>query len=164
MERFFNLLYTCPYKDREDRNSKRVPGTCEWFTSHPKFKDWQRNANDESPGLLWVSADPGCGKSVLTRYLVDELLLNMTERTVCYFFCKDDFSDQLSATSALSVILRQLFITQPQLLQDAVLDKLETDGDKLVQSFSDLWSIIVSASANSKAGEIICILDALIEC
>ncbi|RAQ51836.1 hypothetical protein AFGD_006012 [Aspergillus flavus] len=109
-------------------------------------------------------ADPGCGKSVLMRYLVDELLLNMTERTVCYFFFKDDFSDQLSATSALSVILRQLFITQPQLLQDAVLDKLETDGDKLVQSFSDLWSIIVSASANSKAGEIICILDALDEC
>ncbi|RAQ61127.1 hypothetical protein COH21_012203, partial [Aspergillus flavus] len=51
----------------------------------------------------------------------------------------------------------------PQLLQDAVLDKLETDGDKLVQSFSDLWSILVSASANSKAGEIICTLDALDE-
>ncbi|KAE8333333.1 hypothetical protein BDV39DRAFT_188408 [Aspergillus sergii] len=164
VKKFFNLLYTCPYKDRKDRNSKRVPGTCEWFTNHPKFKDWQRNTNDESPGLLWVSADPGCGKSVLTRYLVDELLLNTTERTVCYFFFKDDFSDQRSATSALSVILRQLFIAQPQLLQDAVLDKLETDGDKLVESFSELWSILVSASANSKAGEIICILDALDEC
>lgn len=164
MKRLFNLLYTCPYKDRKDRNSKRVPGTCEWFTSHPKLTDWQRNANDESPGLLWVSADPGCGKSALTRYLVDELLLNTTERAVCYFFFKDDFLDQRSATSALSVILRQLLITQPQLLQDAVLDKLETDGDKLVPYFSELWSILVSASANSKAGEIMCILDALDEC
>ncbi|KAE8168021.1 hypothetical protein BDV40DRAFT_295143 [Aspergillus tamarii] len=161
---FFNLLYTCPYKDRKDRNSKRVPGTCEWFTSHPRFKDWQQRTNNEFPGLLWVSADPGCGKSVLTRYLVDEVIVNAVDRTVCYFFFKDDFPDQKSATSALSVILRQLFIAQPQLLQDAVLNKLETDGDKLVQSFSELWHILVSASASSKAAEIICILDALDEC
>ncbi|KAE8143474.1 hypothetical protein BDV38DRAFT_277493 [Aspergillus pseudotamarii] len=164
VKRFFNLLYTCPYKDRKDRNSKRVPGTCEWFTSHPIFKDWQQRTNNEFPGLLWVSADPGCGKSVLTRYLVDEVILNTIDRTVCYFFFKDDFPDQRSATSALSVMLRQLFIAQPQLLQDAVLDKLETDGDKLVQSFSELWSILLSVSASSKAGEIICILDALDEC
>ncbi|KAK6835207.1 hypothetical protein RU639_002115 [Aspergillus parasiticus] len=169
-KKLFNLLYTCPYKDRKDRNSKRVPGTCEWFTSqflkknYPKFKDWQRNTNDESPGLLWVSADPGCGKSVLTRYLVDELLLNTVERTVCYFFFKDDFADQRSGTSALSVILRQLFIAQPQLLGDTILDKLDTDGEKLVQSFSELWNILISVSTNSRAGEIICILDALDEC
>ncbi|KAE8364900.1 hypothetical protein BDV27DRAFT_171969 [Aspergillus caelatus] len=164
VKKFFNLLYTCPYKDRKDRNSKRVPGTCKWFTSHPIFKDWQQRTNNEFPGLLWVSADPGCGKSVLTRYLVDEVILNTVDRTVCYFFFKDDFPDQKSATSALSVILRQLFIAQPQLLQDAVLNKQETDGQKLVQSFSELWNILVSVSGNSKAAEVICILDALDEC
>ncbi|OGM47648.1 hypothetical protein ABOM_004315 [Aspergillus bombycis] len=164
VKKFFNLLYTCPYKDRKDRNAKRVPGTCEWFTSHPRFKNWQQCTNKDFPGLLWVSADPGCGKSVLTKYLVDELLRNTIDRTVCYFFFKDDFPDQKSATGALSVILRQLFIAQPQLLQDAVLDKLETDGDKLVQSFAELWNILTFVSANSKAGEIICILDALDEC
>ncbi|KAB8231640.1 uncharacterized protein BDW43DRAFT_320666 [Aspergillus alliaceus] len=163
IKRFFKLLYTCPYKDRKERNGKRVPGTCEWFTNHPIFQAWQQSTGNSS-GLLWVSADPGCGKSVLTRYLVDELLLNTNERTVCYFFFKDDFSDQRSATSALSIILRQLFTAQPQLLQDAVLDKLDTDGDALVQSFSELWNILISVSANPKAGEIICILDALDEC
>ncbi|KAL6228936.1 hypothetical protein BDW75DRAFT_235566 [Aspergillus navahoensis] len=164
MRKFFKLLYTCPYKDRKDRNSKRVPGTCEWFTGHPLFQAWQNGTSDVSSGLLWVSADPGCGKSVLTRYLVDELLLNTSERTVCYFFFKDDFPDQRSATSAFSSILRQLFIAQPQLLQDSILDKLDTDGDTLVQSFSELWNILMSVSANPKAGEIICVLDALDEC
>ncbi|KAE8376954.1 hypothetical protein BDV26DRAFT_305203 [Aspergillus bertholletiae] len=163
-EKFLNLLYTCQYKDRKDRNGKRVPGTCQWFTNHPIFKGWQQNTNDNTPGLLWVSADPGCGKSVLTRYLVDKLLLNTADRTVCYFFFKDDFEDQKSATKALSVLLRQLFISQPHLLQDTILDKLETDGDKLVQSFSELWDILRSASVNPRAGEIICILDALDEC
>jgi ankyrin repeat protein len=164
IRKFFKLLYTCPYKDRKDRNSKRVPGTCEWFTGHPLFQAWQNGTSDVSSGLLWVSADPGCGKSVLTRYLVDELLHNTNERTVCYFFFKDDFPDQRSATSAFSSILRQLFIAQPQLLQEAILDKLDTDGDRLVQSFSELWDILVSASANPKAGETICVLDALDEC
>ncbi|KJK66021.1 ANK ankyrin repeat protein [Aspergillus parasiticus SU-1] len=164
VKRFLNLLYTCPYKDRKDRNHKHVPGTCQWFTSHPKFKDWQQRGNTDFPGLLWVSADPGCGKSVLTRYIVDDLLLNTIDRAVCYFFFKDDFPDQRSATGALSVILRQIFIAQPQLLRDAVLDKLDTDGEKLVQSFSELWNILTSVSANPKAGEIICILDALDEC
>ncbi|OJJ70220.1 hypothetical protein ASPBRDRAFT_105584, partial [Aspergillus brasiliensis CBS 101740] len=164
VKRFLNLLYTCPYKDRKDRNSKRVPGTCEWFTGHHKFHAWQGSWGNDLSGLLWVSADPGCGKSVLTRYLVDEVLLSNIERTVCYFFFKDDFTDQKSATSALSVILRQLFIAQPHLLHDPIMDKLDTDGDKLTQSFSELWSILTSVSANGAAGEIICILDALDEC
>ncbi|KAF4236306.1 hypothetical protein CNMCM8980_002950 [Aspergillus fumigatiaffinis] len=28
----FQRLYACPYKDRKDRNNKRVLGTCEWFS------------------------------------------------------------------------------------------------------------------------------------
>ncbi|KAJ5088786.1 hypothetical protein N7456_012402 [Penicillium angulare] len=164
VKKFLNLLYTCPYQDRKDRNGKRVPGTCEWFTRHHIFRAWQQSPGNDLSGLLLVSADPGCGKSVLTRYLVDELLLNNNERTVCYFFFKDDFSDQKSVTSALSAILRQLFIAKPQLLPDAILDKLETDGERLFQSFSELWNILVSVSANPKAGEIVCILDALDEC
>ncbi|GKZ35264.1 hypothetical protein AbraIFM66950_005858 [Aspergillus brasiliensis] len=164
VKRFLNLLYTCPYKDRKDRNSKRVPGTCEWFTGHHKFHAWQGSLGNDLSGLLWVSADPGCGKSVLTRYLVDEVLLSDDERTVCYFFFKDDFTDQKSATSALSVVLRQLFVAQPHLLHDAILAKMDTDGDKLTQSFSELWSILTSVSTNATASEIICVLDALDEC
>ncbi|KAL3254416.1 hypothetical protein ABHI18_008950 [Aspergillus niger] len=164
VKRFLNLLYTCPYKDRKDRNSKRVLGTCEWFIGHEKFHAWQGSSGNGLSSLLWVSADPGCGKSVLTRYLVDEVLVSNDKRAVCYFFFKDDFTDQKSATSALSVILRQLFIAQPHLLHDAILDKADTDSSKLTQSFSELWSILMSVSTDPKAEEIICLLDALDEC
>ncbi|GIJ89300.1 hypothetical protein Asppvi_008237 [Aspergillus pseudoviridinutans] len=57
VKQFFKLLYTCPYRDRKDRNSKRVPGTCEWFTNHTLFHKWEHS--DQS-GLLWATADPGC--------------------------------------------------------------------------------------------------------
>ncbi|KAL4997728.1 hypothetical protein BDV10DRAFT_194905 [Aspergillus recurvatus] len=156
----FKRLYTCPYKDRKDRNNKRVPGTCEWFTQHHQFTKWIRSGNSE---LLWVSADPGCGKSVLTRYLADEYLPS-GGRTVCYFFFKDDYPDQKRATNALASILRQLLIAQPHLAQDYLLDKSEAGGDQLVESFNELWSILLHATADKNAGEVVCLFDALDEC
>src|SRR2546421_3831359 len=123
-----NKLYTSPYRDRKDRNPERVDGTCEWFTNHPLFRSWQ---GSKTSSLLWVSADPGCGKSVLAKYLVDAMLRSRKSRTTCYFFFKDDFEDQRSATSALCCILRQLFMQNDALLSDKVLEKFEADGEKL---------------------------------
>ncbi|KAL2819476.1 hypothetical protein BJX63DRAFT_439011 [Aspergillus granulosus] len=159
--KLFEQLYTCPYKDRKDRNNKHVAGTCAWFTAHPQFMKWIQSQGSE---LLWVSADPGCGKSVLTRYLVDEYLPLSGKRTVCYFFFKDDFADQKRATHALSSILRQLLMAQPHLVHDSLLDKSEADGEKLVESFNELWNMLVHVTANQDAGEVICLLDALDEC
>ncbi|OJI88690.1 hypothetical protein ASPTUDRAFT_61269 [Aspergillus tubingensis CBS 134.48] len=161
---FLDLLNTCPYEDRKNRNDRRVPGTCEWFTTHPKFTNWQQCSSHDLAGLLWVSADPGCGKSVLTRYLVDEVLVGNEQQTVCYFFFKDDFPDQRTAVSALSAILHQIFLAQPQLLSDEDVNRVHNHGEKLLQSFHTLWNILMSVSAQATAGEIICILDALDEC
>ncbi|KAL4782361.1 ankyrin repeat protein [Aspergillus varians] len=159
--KLFQQLYNCClYKDCKDRNNKRVPGTCEWFTDHPQFTKWNQSKSSE---LLWVSADPGCGKSVLTRYLADEYLPTGV-RTVCYFFFKDDNVDQKRAANALASILRQLLIAQPHLVQDSLLDKSETGGNQLVKSFNELWNIFLDVTANKNAGEVICLFDALDEC
>ena len=161
IEKCHRMLYTCLYREGKDRNNKRVPGTCEWFTNHSLFQHWNKR---ETSSLLWVSADPGCGKSVLAKYLVDEVLPSTSNRTTCYFFFKDDAADQRSATNAICALLRQLFLAKPDLLRDSILKKLETDGDKFVLSFYDLWNILISVAADQNAGEIVCILDALDEC
>lgn len=67
-------LDVLPYKDRKNVNPVRVDGTCGWFTDHPLYQTWR---DSTTSGLLWVSADPGCGKSDLAKYLVDEVLLSM---------------------------------------------------------------------------------------
>ncbi|KAJ5102458.1 hypothetical protein N7532_002987 [Penicillium argentinense] len=159
--KLLQTLYTCPYKDRKDVNHKRVPGTCEWFTHHRMFENWQRA---EGSSLLWVSADPGCGKSVLAKYLIDDLLPATKESTICYFFFKDGILEQMTATSAVCAILRQTFLSQPHLLSDHILNKFAADGENLIKSFSDLWSIFTSMTADPSMGETICILDALDEC
>jgi hypothetical protein len=165
-------LYTSPYRDRKDRNPERVGGTCEWFTNHPLFQTWQRS---KSSGLLWVSADPGCGKSVLARYLLDTVLQSSNTRTTCYFFFKDDFSDQRSLESRLCCIIRQIFSQNPGLLSNKTLEEFEADGERLLGSFHGLWDILIDITTKKTSGdvdmrtdqspaEIICILDALDEC
>ncbi|KAI8721955.1 NACHT domain-containing protein [Fusarium sp. LHS14.1] len=154
-------LYKSVYSDAKYRNPQRVQGTCEWFTSHDRFQDWK---DGKTCGLLWVSADPGCGKSVLTRYLVDEVLQSSSHSTICYFFFKDDFQDQKSAAGALCCLLRQIFRKKPGLLNDAILKQYDQDGDKLLESFRKLWRILVSVSKRHRRGQIVCILDALDEC
>jgi NACHT domain len=158
---FLKMLYTCPYRDRKERNRERISGTCEWFTNHSLFQNWNKN---QRSSLLWVSADPGSGKSVLVKYLIDHILPSTSKRTTCYFFFKDDFTDQKTATNALCAVLRQLFLAKPHLLRDSILDKFDIDGDKFTQSFHDLWSTLTSIAADQSAGELVCILDALDEC
>lgn len=154
-------LKKVPYAARKDRNPMRTPGTCEWFAGHQLFRDWLEGS-DSRP--LWVSADPGCGKSVLARYLVDDVLPSTETRTTCYFFFKDDFEDQRGAANAIGCILHQLFTRMPWLFTEAVRVQLEAGGEELAASLSDLWELLLKVAEGVDAGDIICILDALDEC
>ncbi|KAN0073000.1 ankyrin [Elaphomyces granulatus] len=150
-----------PYQDRKERNPDRVPGTCEWFVAHELFRDWQES---KSSRMLWVSADPGCGKSVLAKYLVDSVLATTESRTTCYFFFKDDFEDQRSIICALCCILQQLFIQKRILLSEKIFEKFEIGGEKFTSSFNELWGTIIGAAEDKNAGEIVCLFDAIDEC
>lgn len=157
----FNLLDVLLYRDCKDRNPEPVTGTCQWFTNHPLFETWlekQRSA------LLWVSADPGCGKSVLARHLVDKVLPTTDSRITCYFFFKDDFDKQRSSTVALCCILRQIFDQKPVLLSPEIMEKFQASRTQILGSFQDLWKILLSVASSPGSGEILCILDAFDEC
>jgi ankyrin repeat protein len=150
------------YQDQKDINPERVQGTCEWFLKHPKFLAWRR---DTIANLLWVTAGPGCGKSVLSKALVDEGLLNPENpdsktTSVCYYFFKDD-TERGSGVNALRSILHQLFKQKLWLIQHAIND-YSTDGPNL--SFGTLWAILIKAVSDTNAGPVICVLDALDEC
>lgn len=154
-------LKASPYRDRKDRNPDRVLGTCDWFVSHTLFRDWK---GSKSSRMLWVSANPGCGKSVLAKYLVDSVLPTTESRTMCYFFFKDDFEDQRNVVSALCCILYQLFKQKPSLLSDAILDQFDIEREMFTSSFNELWHTLINAAEHENAGEIICLLDAFDEC
>lgn len=159
--RFLSSLYenACLYVETKNRNRERVHGTCDWFTKNLIFSNWATTTNQKQ-GLLYVTADPGCGKSVLSRYLIDEVL-PLEDRVVCYFFFKDDFPDQRSCLRVVCTVLYQLFKMRPHLLTDNVLKTFKIEGERFFHSFTNLWSVFVGAATQQ---DTICVFDALDEC
>jgi hypothetical protein len=159
-----SALYTSDYESHKGRNPPRVPGTLEWFLNHGKYRHWRHEQNSS---LLWVSADPGCGKSVLASFLVDELNSPASQSelpsTICFFFFKDDNEEQKNATFALSALLHQLFTAKSSLMKHAEKD-FEAKGKKFTQELGTLWRIFMAATTDPDCGNIFCIIDGLDEC
>ncbi|KAM3526251.1 hypothetical protein MY4038_006903 [Beauveria bassiana] len=166
------------YETGKDGNLRHVEGTCEWFFGNNDFCDW-RDGTDS--GLFWVSADPGWGKSVLSRALIDHGHLKSTVSTfdmtssgatvqerdniVCYFFFKEDVQGRTRLVNAFSAILHELFAqdTTNQLIQHAVAHH-KLNAKFLPEEFILLWNILVACSSSYSGEGVICVLDALDEC
>jgi ankyrin repeat protein len=148
------------YEQFKNINPDRVEQTCQWALSHPLYQRWRDNATGD---LLWISADPGCGKSVLSKSLVDEELLgDANGSTVCYFFFKDN-DEQNSLATCLCTLLHQLFQHQPHLIQHAV-PAWNTNASNLVREIDELWRILLAVTSDLAARNTIFVLDALDEC
>ncbi|KAJ5909044.1 hypothetical protein N7495_001726 [Penicillium taxi] len=143
------------YEWYKNRVEARVEGTCEWFLTHGHFQTWL----EEDSGPLLVSADPGCGKSVLARYLVDEILPKSS--IICYFFFKDQ--DQNTVSQVICAILHQLFSNNLSLIKHAI-EEFQKNSQSLVKLIGPLWSIFEKATQDPQAAPVIVVLDALDEC
>ncbi|RYC78851.1 hypothetical protein BFJ63_vAg18276 [Fusarium oxysporum f. sp. narcissi] len=143
------------YEWYKGRVEERVEGTCLWFLKHEHFQRWLK----QDSGPLLVTADPGCGKSVLAKYLIDHSLPRST--TICYFFFKDQ--DQNTVRQALCALLHQLF-SQKSFLIEHAMPQFRKDGQGLINSTESLWKILRNAIKDPQTGPIIMVLDALDEC
>ncbi|KAJ6442946.1 hypothetical protein O9K51_04125 [Purpureocillium lavendulum] len=157
----FSTESTCPYVERMDAVSKRVEGTCEWLQTHGRYKTWL-----ESPdgGLLLLSADPGCGKSVLSRFLIEDVLpVKMPDAVLCYFFFKDS-PDQNNICVALCALIHQILSQYPE-LTDLVVNDTIKNGTGLTSKERTLWRIFEKITdRNMTTRDVVCVLDALDEC
>ncbi|KAH7116439.1 hypothetical protein EDB81DRAFT_848410 [Dactylonectria macrodidyma] len=129
-----------------------------------KTRYWSLKKSTAGPirirsGPLLVTADPGCGKSVLAKYLIDHGLPRST--TICYFFFKDQ--DQNTVRQALCALFHQFFSQKPSLIEHA-LPLFHRDGQGLINSTESLWKILRNAIKDPQAGPVIMVLDALDEC
>ena len=146
------------YRDTKDLVLNRVEGTCEWFFAQDAYKKWIKAPG----GSLLISADPGCGKSVLAKYLIDEELpRKWKSSSICYYFFKDVVQDRLAP--ALCALLHQLFSANRSLLKCA-LPTLEANGKAITNNASLLLDLLWQTGRDSWVGPIIIVIDALDEC
>ncbi|KAI9748141.1 MAG: hypothetical protein M4579_007306, partial [Chaenotheca gracillima] len=150
------------YRRQKDVNPSRVPGTCEWFLGDSRFHEW-RDVVDSR--FLHVYAGPGCGKSVLSKSLIDERL-SVGSRTsaVLYFFFKNGQGEQDKCATAIAAMLHQLYTNfTGASMKTHALPKYRAHGANLSKMFDELWEIMVAAATDTNDG-IVCIVDALDEC
>lgn len=156
--------FSTDYVDQKNINPKRVLGTCEWFLQSKEFLEW-RDATDSR--ILWVSAGPGCGKSVLSRCLIDERHVCHSARAsiICYFFFRDGQAERETGPNALKAFLHQLLKQRPRSKVDRyLLPRFGAHGAKLGGMLSELWDSMLDILSDPTTGEVIWVLDALDEC
>ncbi|KAJ5889949.1 hypothetical protein N7504_010759, partial [Penicillium tannophilum] len=157
-QRCHQIFKVSNYTQQKDINPSKAERTCQWALQSDEYIRWlESHSND----LLWVSADPGCGKSVLAKSLVDDYLTSSdSEVVICYFFFKDN-DEQNTLARALCAVLHQLFSQRSDLLHHAI-PSWEKNGDSLRQEVDELWRIFMTVT--STGPKTICIFDALDEC
>ncbi|KAF6824090.1 ankyrin repeat protein [Colletotrichum plurivorum] len=149
------------YESQRLSVEKPVKGTCQWFIRHKAFISWLEEA---SSTLLWVTANPGCGKTVLSGFLIDVLSKPPIDSTVCHFFFKAGEEGRRHSHQALSAILHQVFKSHPKAISVAMKTYSSTDTAQFTQNIEALWEILCQASDSLPSKKIICIIDALDEC
>ncbi|KAJ6032492.1 hypothetical protein N7540_003224 [Penicillium herquei] len=163
-QRCHQVFKVVNYTEQKNINPKRVEQTCQWAFQSPEYTRWSKSDRDD---LLWISADPGCGNSVLARSVVDnylELETSSPPVRVCYFFFKDN-DQQNNLATALCSVLHQLFSQlDPGYLSQYAVPLFQTNGNTLRQEVDELWRIFLAATSAGTLGVTICVFDALDEC
>ena len=83
------LFLTEPRADLEyvrQLKGDRTYGTCTWLVAREEYVSW---ITGNHKTLLHITGSPGIGKSVMSAFLVDELLekAKTTEMILAYYFC-----------------------------------------------------------------------------
>ncbi|KAI5782676.1 hypothetical protein EDC01DRAFT_729948 [Geopyxis carbonaria] len=92
--------------DRMGTRTTRYEYTCEWFESH--LREFQRSKSDK---VLWVTGKPGCGKSILTGWILEKLRRSQVKGKsydVISFSIDGNLKSQRSSASVVKGLLLQL--------------------------------------------------------
>lgn len=123
------------------------------------IEDWM---SSDDTNLIWLCGHPGFGKSVLARYLVDQLSERTDSSTTIFFFCSylDDRTQDL--TTLLSALIYQLLKEHPRLSRPIEKRYGVIDG-KIATSQPDLWEILSLVTDAARGRTVFVVIDALDE-
>ncbi|KAI8227165.1 Vegetative incompatibility protein HET-E-1 [Colletotrichum sp. SAR 10_77] len=109
-------------------------------------------------------SERGCGKTVLSRFLVDILSRQASEATVSYFFFKAGEEGRHHSHQALCAILHQVFKEHAKALNFAMKEYASSDSKNFTHNIEKLWDILCETADSLPNRQIIVIIDALDEC
>ena len=157
------LLNSIYLEDYKAQLPKPADGTCRWILTHPAYLDW---TTTEETGLLWVMGEPGCGKTMLSTYLTDNMQLacsTLDTPQIFFFFCDDKVESQRDATAILRALLYQILRQRRGLIKH-VNSRVQLEGPSIAHSFRTLWELFLKVLADITSRPVGIIVDAIDEC
>jgi Ankyrin repeats (3 copies)/NACHT domain/Heterokaryon incompatibility protein (HET) len=141
--------------------------TCQWLFQSTQYLTWlDVNKINEHHGFLWIKGKPGCGKSTLTKFALQELSrLKPEALTVSFFFNARGANLERTTVGLYRSLLLQLLKhlspgqhwSSRSFSRETIKNRLGTDLDILKEVFAETLR-------STEIREIIFVIDALDEC
>lgn len=130
-------------------------GTCQWLLDSKAYISWRTNRGS----FLWLHGIPGCGKTILSSTVVNDLHQNATtSQGLLYFYFDFTDAEKRSVENALRSLISQLYrkreITRPDL--DTLYTSCKENGTQpnhaslqsvfqsMIQRCADIWIVIAA--------------------
>ena len=148
----------------------RHPKTCTWILQKTEMTQLYHTSCGSEKSLLWIYANPGAGKTVLSSFLIDHLKSaesDAVQENVFYFFCKNTDVDKNTSTVVVRSLLYQLYKSikdqkASQSLDHDLAVALDGSGQPRAVNFTVLWQLFSTHVTSLSSATVI--LDALDEC
>ncbi|KAE9987514.1 hypothetical protein EG328_002499 [Venturia inaequalis] len=161
-----DLCITDPRLDKERIEKTKGgldQGSYRWILEHPDFQRWRDNHETR---LLWITGDPGKGKTILLCGIIHELEKLDAKTHLSYFFLQATNSRINTAIAVLRGLIYLLVDQQPLLIL-YVRKKYDPFGESLFDN-TNAWTALVGIITNilqdPNLYNTYLIIDALDEC
>ncbi|KAF3267631.1 hypothetical protein TWF128_009151 [Orbilia oligospora] len=153
--------HTYAYSEYLESIPTRLDGTGEWLFNNQEYRAW-RDLDEHM--VLWVTANPGCGKTVTAKEAVKRLDKPENGSRAFYFFFKSGNMNQTEWRHAICSLLYQLIFRENKLSR-TIFPEYHAKGDPLFAEVNALWKLflLVLLDAKTLYGRVFCIIDALDE-
>ncbi|KAM0451733.1 hypothetical protein ACHAO4_005690 [Trichoderma viride] len=161
-----DLFITDPRDDKariEETKGGLFEDSYRWIFENPKYQDWY---NDDQNRLLWLSGDPGKGKTMLLCGIVQELTQQPDPTLVTFFFCQATILSNNNYASALRSLIWLLADQQPSLIS-YIREPYDNTGKVLfdgANAWYKLSQIFNNMLCDNNLPSVYIIIDALDEC
>ncbi|KAI0520959.1 hypothetical protein F5B22DRAFT_32557 [Xylaria bambusicola] len=157
-------FHNCPSTETDYDASRRawIPGTCEWFLEEEAYISWL-SPSSPKPAILWYTAPPANGKTVLSAFIVNRL---RSKDLSCQFYMfKYSDNDKSMVVNCVKSLAYQLSTTQPEFRKLLACSSREGLGLASSDPFLIWKNIIESIVLKSNiTTTIYWVIDALDEC
>ncbi|KAJ5904783.1 G-protein beta WD- 40 repeats containing protein [Penicillium subrubescens] len=169
IDRFCLRELRCPdslvVKNRlKETKDKLLPKSLEWIFQDPQYASWR---SSDRVCLLWIKGGAGKGKTMMSIGLIEELTRARHESTVVsYFFCQNADNELNTLQAIIKGLLLQL-VNQRIELKDSLRCRWDTVHNRFnedVNSWRNLWNILMEMLDRCQCSKVYIIVDALDEC